>query len=73
MTDTVKPYYPLMLENWHRTDYDHNAWFFGTGDLPRWLGYTAGFNLISRYLASSPNLKASMLANINAEELKAFI
>ncbi len=73
MTDTVKPYYPLMLENWHRTDYDHNAWFFGTGYLPRWLGYTAGFNLISRYLASSPNLKASMLANINAEELKAFI
>ncbi|MGS3419354.1 peptidase, partial [Klebsiella quasipneumoniae] len=29
--------------------------------------------LISRYLASSPNLKASMLANINAEELKDFI
>ncbi|MDU7250486.1 MAG: DUF2268 domain-containing putative Zn-dependent protease, partial [Klebsiella pneumoniae] len=52
---------------------DHNAWFFGTGNLPRWLGYTAGFNLISRYLASSPNLKASMLANINAEELKDFI
>jgi uncharacterized protein YjaZ len=34
--------------------------------------YTAGFNLISRYLASSPNLKASM-PNINAEELKDFI
>ena len=72
-SDTIQPYYPQMLENWHRTDYDHNAWFFGTGNLPRWLGYTAGFNLISRYLASSPNLKASMLANINAEELKDFI
>ncbi|PWW11111.1 putative Zn-dependent protease DUF2268 [Pantoea sp. AG702] len=69
----VKPYYPLVFENWNHTDYDHNTWFFGTGDLPRWLGYTAGFNLISRYLASSPHLKASMLANIKAEELKAFI
>nr|WP_253851964.1 DUF2268 domain-containing putative Zn-dependent protease [Pantoea sp. OXWO6B1] len=71
--DTVKPYCPLILENWHRTDYDHNTWFFGTGDLPRWLGYTAGFNLISRYLVAYPHLKVSMLANINAEELKAFI
>lgn len=72
-SDIVKPYYPLMFEIWNHTDYDHNTWFFGTGDLPRWLGYTAGFNLISRYLASSPHLKASMLANIKAEELKAFI
>jgi uncharacterized protein YjaZ len=27
-SDTIQPYYPQMLENWHRTDYDHNAWFF---------------------------------------------
>lgn len=72
-SDTFQPYAPQMHDNWHRTDYDHNAWFFGAGDLPRWLGYTAGFNLISRYLAASPQLKASMLANINAEELKHFI
>ena len=72
-SDTIQPYYTQMLENWHRTDYDHNAWFFGTGDLPRWLGYTAGFNLMSRYFAVSPHLNASMLANINAEELKGYI
>ena len=72
-SDTIQPYYAQVLENWHRTDYDHNAWFFGTGDLPRWLGYTVGFNLISRYLAASPHLKASKLANINAEDLKGFI
>ncbi|MGK9175114.1 DUF2268 domain-containing protein [Yokenella regensburgei] len=64
---------PLLLENWHRTDYDHNAWFFGTGKLPRWLGYTAGFNLICRYLTYYPHLKASMLADMNAEELKTFV
>nr|WP_270280327.1 DUF2268 domain-containing putative Zn-dependent protease [Enterobacter kobei] len=53
--------------------YGHNAWFFGAGNLPRWLGYTAGFSLVSRYLAASPHLKASMLTNINAEEFRAFI
>ena len=72
-SDIVKPYTSQLHDSWQRTDYDHNAWFFGTGDLPRWLGYTAGFNLISRYLAVSPHLKASMLANINAEEFKHFI
>lgn len=72
-SDIVQPYTSQLHDSWQRTDYDHNAWFFGTRDLPRWLGYTAGFNLISRYLAVSPHLKASMLANINAEELKQFI
>lgn len=27
--------------------YDHGAWFFGTGDLPRWLGYRLGFALVA--------------------------
>lgn len=72
-SDTIEHYCLQMLENWHCTDYDHNGWFFGTGDFPRWLGYTAGFNLISKYLAAFPHLKASMLTNIKAEELKAFI
>ncbi|EPB0182988.1 DUF2268 domain-containing putative Zn-dependent protease [Escherichia coli] len=62
-----------MHASWQRTDYDHNARFYGTGDLPRWLGYTAGFNLISRYLAASPHLRSSMSVNINAEELKHLI
>lgn len=70
--EMIQPYRQLLVENWSRSDYDHNAWFFGTGDLPRWLGYTAGFNLISRYLAAFPHLKASLLANINADELKAY-
>lgn len=72
-SDVIQPYSSHLLENWHRTDYDHNAWFFGTGDLPRWLGYTAGFRLISRYLVAFPHLKASLLVNINADELKVFL
>lgn len=71
--ESIQPYVPQLLANWHRSDYDHNAWFFGTGNLPRWLGYTAGFNLVSRYLATSPDFRASTRVNINAEALKAFI
>jgi uncharacterized protein YjaZ len=69
----IQDYRSELYQTWHRTDYDHSAWFFGTGHLPRWFGYTAGFNLVSRYLKSAPHLKASMLANVNAEELKTFI
>lgn len=72
-SDIIQPYNTKLYENWYRNDYNHNTWFFGTGELPRWLGYTSGFNLISRYLAASPYLKASMLANINAEELRAYL
>ncbi|MCJ2723382.1 DUF2268 domain-containing protein [Escherichia coli] len=49
----VQPYRLHLLENWYSTDYDCNAWLFGTGDLPRWLEYTKGFKLISRYLVHS--------------------
>ncbi|AKK41993.1 DUF2268 domain-containing putative Zn-dependent protease [Escherichia coli] len=52
-SDIVQPYRLHLLENWYNTDYDCNAWFFGTGDLPRWLEYTKGFKLISRYLVHS--------------------
>ncbi|WP_407261319.1 DUF2268 domain-containing putative Zn-dependent protease [Klebsiella pneumoniae] len=71
-SDTIQPYYPQMLENWHRTDYDHNARFFEQEICPVARIYRR-IQPDPRYLASSPNLKASMLANINAEELKDFI
>lgn len=71
-SDEIQPHLLYLCENWHRTDYDHNAWFFGTHYWPRWLGYTAGFNLVSRYLDATPHLRASMLAHISAEEFRAF-
>lgn len=36
---------------WSREDYGHAAWFFGASDLPRWLGYSLGFQLVKRFLA----------------------
>lgn len=71
--DTVQPFTLQLSESWHHTDYDHNAWFFGARDLPKWVGYTAGFNLVRKYLTNFPSLKASMLANIEAEKFRPFI
>jgi uncharacterized protein YjaZ len=31
--------------------YDHAEWFFGTGELPRWTGYTLGYRLAQFYAA----------------------
>ena len=31
--------------------YDHARWFFGGAELPRWAGYTLGFELVRRFLA----------------------
>jgi uncharacterized protein YjaZ len=45
-----------------RGDYDHSAWFFGTGRaLPRWAGYTIGYVLVRRYLSSHPSRTAADL------------
>lgn len=71
--DIIHPYIQQLSENWNKTNYDHNTWFYGTSDLPKWLGYTSGFNIVSRYLATCPHLKASMLVDINADELRSFI
>ena len=30
--------------------YDHRAWFFGAGNLPRWTGYTLGYDITGAYL-----------------------
>ncbi|MBK4728118.1 DUF2268 domain-containing putative Zn-dependent protease [Pantoea agglomerans] len=57
-------------KDWDRTDYDHNAWFYGTSNLPRWLGYTVGFNLVTRFLLANPHLRASTLTNVNAKAFK---
>ena len=32
--------------------YDHQAWFFGGGDTPRWAGYTLGYRIADAYLGN---------------------
>lgn len=40
--------------------HDHAAWFYGSADLglPRWTGYTLGFELVGRHLASTGSTAA---------------
>lgn len=49
--------------------YNHNAWFFGRdSDIPRWTGYTLGFDLVRGYLGKHPTQKASKLYAAPAEQ-----
>lgn len=33
--------------------YDHADWFFGRGSLPRWAGYSLGYQIVGEWLAAS--------------------
>lgn len=58
---------------WEQVDYDHSAWFFGTGPLPRWLGYSLGYQIVARYLAAHTAASASSLVHAKAEEFRAML
>ena len=47
-------------------DYDHGAWFFGTGDFPCWLGYTLGWEIVGHYLSVRKDARPSRLAGEKA-------
>jgi uncharacterized protein YjaZ len=51
-------------------DYNHSEWFYGIKEksVPRWAGYTLGFNLIAEYLKKNPSKKPSQLHGLKAEE-----
>ena len=41
---------------WLDGGYDHDAWFFGTAPpIPRWAGYTIGFDLVRDFLRKNPS------------------
>ena len=48
---------------------DRRAWMFGAVDqgLPRWVGYTIGYNLVADYLASNHEATAAGLAGARSE------
>ncbi len=50
--------------------YDHAEWFFGSGSIPRWAGYTLGFNIVRRYLESNPGSTPAGLVDIPASKLR---
>lgn len=52
------------------TTYNHSAWFFGTGNVPNWTGYTIGFRLVGDYLAAHPGSTAASLVNLGADAFR---
>lgn len=57
-------------QQWFDGNFDHAGWFFGNGTIPRWTGYTVGFELTGAYLAAHPGRRASDLI---AEPATSFI
>lgn len=66
----IRTYATLAAQDWEKADYNHEAWFFGRGDLPRWLGYSLGFRLVGQYLSEHPDSRASKLAGTQAEDFR---
>jgi uncharacterized protein YjaZ len=48
-------------------DHDRGAWFFGTGTLPRWTGYTLGFRIVEAYRSAHPGVGAAQLVALPAD------
>lgn len=65
--DTIREHVARAERDWNRTDYAHARWFFGESDLPRWLGYSLGFQLVQRYLSEQEGRCASGLAQAEAQ------
>lgn len=57
-------------EEYFNKNYTHDEWFFGSQEkgIPRWTGYTLGFNLVADYLKKNPHKKPSQGHSLKAEE-----
>ncbi|SFG95716.1 DUF2268 domain-containing putative Zn-dependent protease [Pseudomonas sp. NFACC45] len=49
--------------------YDHNEWFFGFGDKPKWLGYSLGYQMVGRWLALRGEVDVSTWVNVPATDI----
>lgn len=71
--DTVRAYVAPAAESWREAHYDHDAWFFGAGDMPRWIGYSLGFRIVSCFLSVNADRKASDLAHADPAMFREFL
>ncbi|QFU10023.1 hypothetical protein PARPLA_00414 [Rhodobacteraceae bacterium THAF1] len=65
----LAPHRDAALERWDKA-YNHPRWFMGTGDLPRWLGYSLGTDLVERHLADHPHDSATGLVHADADRFR---
>lgn len=59
-------------EEYDNPRYNHRGWFLGSKDaeIPRWAGYSLGFQLVADYLARHPDTRASDLATAPSATLR---
>src|SRR3989344_2664021 len=55
-------------KEWDKPTYNHNEWFYGSKPeiIPRWTGYTLGYDLVADYLKEHPGTLPSSLATADA-------
>ena len=68
--EEVTTFFKRAEREYNVKDYHHREWFFGTGSLPRWVGYTLGYQIVGTYLKKYPDQTAASLVSTPA---KAFI
>ncbi|MFA6404447.1 MAG: DUF2268 domain-containing putative Zn-dependent protease [Candidatus Paceibacterota bacterium] len=63
-----KIFFKKASEEWKKPTYDNDLWFFGSKPdiIPRWTGYTLGYDLVAAYLHNHPETSASKLASADA-------
>lgn len=57
-------------KEYYSESYDHDFWFFGSEEknIPKWIAYTLGFQIVETYLKNHSDSKASTLYDLKAEE-----
>lgn len=57
-------------KEYNNKNYSHNEWFFGSEEkgIPKYTGYTLGYNLVAEYLKKNPSKKPSQLHSLKTEE-----
>jgi predicted Zn-dependent protease DUF2268 len=65
--------WPLVVAAWSTPDTatEHQRWFFGgTADIPRWSGYTLGYEVVAAYLRTHPGITPSALISTTASHIR---
>jgi len=58
----------LAAKEYFNKKYSHTDWFFGSKNIPKWTGYTLGFELVKNFLKKHPDQKPSTLFSTKAED-----
>lgn len=62
---------PVDLKSLESMHYNHSEWFFGFGAHPKWLGYTLGYQMVGRWLASVGEIDAATWIDVPAHDIVA--